>query len=608
MNLLQVRSFFERAIQGDAVSSAANIPSLLLVEEYFEREDGRFLPTIRNPFPPAPLQSFAQKWRADPRPWARQQILAYLDLPLNCAGHNPLVKRLFKHAETISDHELMGAFLVAFDRLIRRVRKTRSHWDWNPQTRKSSMWTEEVLKQPRDVISLPRVHKARNPRTGQPIEVPVPSVTPKLGKLFSFRTRKYLRRRVWRYFRRLGYQKPGEYIPAVAAALCRYRDDDLNTGENLLDSWSLLHACFHESPVLEFRPSAVELKGSLADLKAAPRFQKLWQAPEAVLPLLDLLIDAQSRCVRNWAHQLLEQYHRPRLESLSVEVLLKLLEHDDEEVQQFGAELLSRIQGIERWPISTWLKLLETRNHGALAVICEAMKKTVARQRLSLPQILEIATAQATPVARLGLDLLRQREITTAEDRQLLAAAGKAQCAATGEELARLVLNLVGREESYEPDVVLSLFDSLLRELRVAALDWLRESKAGQQDSVLWCRLLETPFDELRLGLIDMLQRRSTLPGVNREDLTPVWTSVLLGVHRGGRQKPKAVQQVAQAIMDKPELADRLLPVLSAAVRSIRGPEVRAGLAAFATILDQRPELAGSIRKFVPEFAEEALV
>jgi len=277
-------------------------------------------------------------------------------------------------------------------------------------------------------------------------------------------------------------------------------------------------------------------------------------------------------------------------------------------VQQFGAELLSRIQGIERWPITTWLKLLETKNHGALAVICEAMKKTVARQRLSLPQVLEIATAKATPVARLGLDLLRQREIASTEDRKLLVKAGNAQCAATGGELARLVLNLVGREETYEQDVVLSIFDSLLRELRVAALDWLRESKVGQRDSVLWCRLLETPFEELRLGLVDMLERRSTLPGISREDLTPVWTSVLLGVHRGGRQKSKAVQQIAEALIAKPELADRLLPVLTAAVRSIRGPEVRAGLAAFATILEQRPELADSIRKFVPEFAEEALV
>lgn len=589
-------------------SGRPSIPSFLVVEEYFEREDSRFLAAIRNPFPPAQLQSFALKWRADPRPWARKQIFDYLALPLNCPAHNPLVKRLFKHAEAISDHELMGAFLVAFDRLIRRVRKTKTHWDWNPQTRQSSTWTEEVLKQPRDVIPPLRLQKSRNPRTGEWMEVSFPDGLPKNGKLFTFRTRKYLRRRVWRYFRRLGYQHPAEYLPAIAAALCRFQEDDINAGENLIDSWSLMNACFHESPVLKFRPSNVELAGSLADLKPAPKFPKLWQSPEAVLTLLDLLIDAQSRCIRNWARQMLEEFHRQRLEALSVEVLLRLLDHDDEEVQQFGAELLSRIQGIERWPIATWLRLLETKNHGALSVICEAMKKTVARQRLSLPQILEIANAKATPVARLGLELLRQREITSAEDRKLLSAAGRAQCAATGEELARIVLNLAGREETYEPDVVLSLFDSLLREMRVAAVEWLRESKAGQQDSVLWCRLLETPFEELRLGLIDMLERRSTLPGISREDLTPVWTSVLLGVHRGGRQKPKAVQQIAGALIAKPELADRLLPVLSAAVRSIRGPEVRAGLAAFATILEQRPELAVSIRKFVPEFAEEALV
>jgi MFS family permease len=40
--------------------------------------------------------------------------------------------------------------------------------------------------------------------------------------------------------------------PAIAGALIRYSDDDMRAGENLLDNWGLMHACFGKSPVLAF--------------------------------------------------------------------------------------------------------------------------------------------------------------------------------------------------------------------------------------------------------------------------------------------------------------------------------------------------------------------
>ena len=91
--------------------------------------------------------------------------------------------------------------------------------------------------------------------------------------------------------------------------------------------------------------------------------------------------------------------------------------------------------------------------------------------------------------------------------------------------------------------------------------------------------LLETPHDDLRLRLIDRLAKRSALPGCGADNLTPVWSTVLLGVYRGGRQKPKAIVQLSNAIATDPNRADSLLPVLAAAVRSIRRPEARAALA-----------------------------
>jgi hypothetical protein len=76
---------------------------------------------------------------------------------------------------------------------------------------------------------------------------------------------------------------------------------------------------------------------------------------------------------------------------------------------------------------------------------------------------------------------------------------------------------------------------------------------------------------------------------------------VLLGVHRGGRQKVKAVRQLADAIAAEPARAAALLPVLAVAIRSVRGPEMRAGLAAVMSLVAQRPELSGAVREKLPE-------
>jgi hypothetical protein len=112
---------------------------------------------------------------------------------------------------------------------------------------------------------------------------------------------------------------------------------------------------------------------------------------------------------------------------------------------------------------------------------------------------------------------------------------------------------------------------------------------------------LETPFDDLRLALIDELQRKATLPGVNATDLSPVWATVLLGVHRGGRQKNKATGQLADAMIRRPELTPELLPVLAVAVRSIRPPEMQAGLAAISRLLEHCPEVTPLVTRQLPE-------
>jgi hypothetical protein len=298
---------------------------------------------------------------------------------------------------------------------------------------------------------------------------------------------------------------------------------------------------------------------------------------------------------------MLEKFHPPILAQITSERLLLLLESDDQELQQFGAKLLSQSSNAANWPIDTWLRLLETKDPSALAIVCEQFQRHVRKDRLDLTQCLKLATAKPTPVARLGLAFLRERPMASADDRSRLAQLGQAKCGATGGELAAWACGVVGTRETYNREVVIALLDCLTPEVRQGAWTWLAAAPPIPEDPVLWCRLLETPYEDLRLAIVDHLQHKSSLPGTSSGDLTPIWTSVLVGVHRGGRQKQKAIDQIARAILNNGNQTDELLPVLTVAVRSIRKPEMRAGLAALARIATQRPELEPLISRELPE-------
>lgn len=566
---------------------------MLLVEECFAAEDDRFVAELRAVDQPKLLAAFADRWNLDSRPWARRQVVAYLEYPFDRPGHQPVVKRLFKHAEAQGDHELMALFLVAFDRQVRRVITQR--WTWSASFRGGLQ--VEALATPRNAIPGPSSMQ-RDPVTGRP----VPMALPANPRLFKYRTRYYLRRRAWRYFRKLGFGQPEAYPAAIARALIAYRDSDFAKGENILDSWGLLHACFGEHDALEFGPVHPRLKEnrSFGELASAPAFAATWKAPAAGALLFSLLFRAQSRLVRVWAKQTFEREHSAY--AASVDELLQLLDHDDGEIQQLGARLLANAPGLPTLPVTAWLRLLATRNPEALATICELFARHVTGERLSLTQVLELAGAQSVAVARLALMFLQSRTVDSAADRVAITAVADTRCEALAGGLTRWALGHLGKPDVYQTDRVIRFFDSLRSGARDAAWEWLiADGSPGLADSVLWSRLVETPFDDLRLRLVDYLELEAERRAGLVPDLRAVWTSVLLGVHRGGRQKAKAVHQIGEAIGADPAQAEALLPVLAVAVRSVRRPEARAGLAAVMTLLAQRPELTSAVRRFLPE-------
>ena len=276
-----------------------------LVEELFARGDDQFVGELRHVHFAERLGSFASRWIADQRPFARQALLEYLSLPLNCYRHEPLVKRLFKLAEKAGDDELMGAFLVAFDRTIRRARRKRTRhkygtfstrreaeaavrgwesegyerarfnsiYEWNGQFH-ASAWKQE------DVVIMPG--NTRMPRpvgSDQKKNQSIPDFMRQRFErrflLFSLPTRRYLRRRAWRYFRAIGKSDPERYLRAATGFLSRYTDSDTDSDIHLLDNWGLVHALFRFSPALACPARGWEFADgqTLADLAPAPRLR-----------------------------------------------------------------------------------------------------------------------------------------------------------------------------------------------------------------------------------------------------------------------------------------------------------------------------------------------
>lgn len=576
--------------------------SFLLCEEYFAAGNDRFLDAFLETHTPQQLAGFLPRWQQDPRPWAREQMRRYLLHPLDSQGHQVVVKRLFKWAEQQGDTELMAHFAVAFDCLVRRVRKTRHRYDW--QTRTSSQ--EEVLHTPRN--SFPKAEppkQYKNPHTGRTIEYSTP--VPRNARLFKYRTRYYLRRRSWRFFRHLKFQQQERYLPALTEMLRLYRDRDLSQGQDLLECWSLLHAMCRHHPALKFEATNIRVAtgARLAELGPAPAYPELWKNPAAFASLLQLVGEAQAQLIRNWAIELLRREHSSQLSAIPIETTLVWLNHSDAEIRQLGFETLERSTSLNRLPLATWLELLNIDQPELQAQLAELFRRQVPPEKLALADCVELTCAAAVPLASLGWNYLRQQRIEHERDKPLLTRLTKLRCGVLGREVTSWLLGHFGRGEKYDREMISLCCDSLVREVRLAAWDFLVQTTPARDDAVLYARLVESPHDDLRLRLIDELQRKSELPGLTEPALTPLWATVLLGVERGNRQKPKAAAQLAAAMIKEPTQAEKLLPVLLVAVRSIRGPEMRAGLAALMQVLERCPELQATAAAQLPELIFE---
>jgi hypothetical protein len=580
--------------------------SWLMAEDLLERGDPAFVDELRRISDAERLGTFAAKWIADQRPASRVLLLEYLNRPFNAFRHEALLKRLFKLAEKQNDDVLMARFLVGTDRLIRRVRRKRSRYD----TKLNEYWTTERLAIPygSTIPKDPRRRRYRNPSTGEFLFASTQEKHDKL-RLFSPHTRHYLRRRTWRYFRNIGKADPQRYIAGITEALQQYTDNDVIDGIALLDNWGLVHALFHHSPALVAKSNGwILAEGrSLADLAPAPAFESHWQI--SATPLLGLIREARCRPVRQWAVQVLRTHFPNALNTLPLSELLALIVHDDPGISQLAVEALRQSPVIANLRVDAWLKLLDTANPQTLSVLSELMEQHLTPGSISLPQLVKLTCSRPIPIARLGLNWLKSRNIESASEQQSLLELFDAECLPVRPDLITWTRSVLCRSPHFAAAWVLEMLDSSYEDVRKEGWSWFIEEPRACHDVILWQRLLESPYDDIKLQLILLLEGQIKIEDsatIVRSRLAPelvrfLWASVLLNIHRGSRVKPRVVGQIIERLKRRPQEARELLPLLAVSLRSVRGTEWRAGLAGLVQLLENQPELESVVAQMFPE-------
>lgn len=595
-----------------------------LVDELFIQGSDQFVVELRRVHFADRLGDFARQWLSDTRPFARQALFDYLSRPLNCYRHEPLVKRLFKLAEKASDDELVGAFLVAFDRTVRRQRRTKTRyknesfasqkaaegavraWEaegyqnaqinsWSGRIHAWAWKTEPVVVMPGNT-TMPRPRE-KDLKKNQPVSDWERQRLERRHLLFSLPTRRYLRRRAWRYFRAVGKADPARYVRAAAGFLTRYTDADTESDIHLLDNWGLVHALFRHSPALVCPARGWEFAEgkTLADLAPAPRFEAAWaESPSA---LFDVLLRAQSRAVRQWAMWVLLKHQQHWLAAQPIATLLRLADHADPDLAALGFDLLEKAPDLAAVPVEEWLARLDGDDLAKLQRLSDLLARRLDPARVATLDALRLAAYRSKPVAELGLALLKKRSFV-ADDAPSLLPLVQAECEAVRPALTRWLRETLTGFGPVRPEWVLEFLDSKHTDVRAGGWEWLNSS-ALQDEPTIWHRLIESPYDDVRGQLVASLSKHAA--GADPDTVRLLWASVLLNVVRGGRHKPGVVARLVDRLADHPAEANQLVPLLSVAVRSLRGPEFRAGLAGVVRLVEEKPELVSTIRERFPE-------
>jgi hypothetical protein len=531
--------------------------SSLMVDELFRAGDPRVLDEVLSSTNDKKLGALAQPWFTDTRPEMRTALLRYVEDGCDRIGHRLLVKRLFKLAESKGDDELMARFMVAFDRLVRRF--------------------------------------ATN---GRLVSDPtVPENAAGESERFSRSTRRYLARRAFRYFRKLGKSDPARVGRAMRIALPLYRDEHLDTPEKLLDAWSLVHALYAWSHVIvrDSRGVRVAPGRSLGELAPAPYWPAVFEGRDDLLAMLAV---ARSRTVRVWTIAWLRKKYGAELAGVDVATVRPLLASPHDEVALFGAELLRTARGMELLPIDEWLSLLRIESVDVAPHIVAAFEKNVAPKRVSLEQAIDLACARIAAVAELGLRWAKEKKPESPMDLAAVARIAHATVAHVRVDGAKWFLELLDASPHRKPEHLREMFDSRFPDVRALAIEHVKAKPLGESGIPLWFALLESPYDDVRAIVVQNAQAWQKDAGSS--EIEHLASTVLLAVHRGASTKLVMLRRIAERAAERPAEAGRLLSIMSLALRSIRSPERVGALTAIARAAITSDEFRAAVKKHLP--------
>jgi hypothetical protein len=240
--------------------------------------------------------------------------------------------------------------------------------------------------------------------------------------------------------------------------------------------------------------------------------------------------------------------------------------------------------------------------------------KTLTADNVSLREAMELACSRSVPLAELGMAWLESMQPHSDQDFQDLLLSLDAESEHIRPKLVDQVRRKLDRVASKRSQWILEYLDSRFPDVRDVGWTWLQERTEVARDYHLWQRLIETPYDDLRLKVIELLQYES-IPThskagqsmlIDAKRLSPegirfLWATALLNIHRGGKQKPGVVKAMIGRLHAHREEANDLLPILAVALRSIRTTEWQAGLAGIVTWIEKNPDVSDMVQAHFPE-------
>jgi hypothetical protein len=313
--------------------------------------------------------------------------------------------------------------------------------------------------------------------------------------------------------------------------------------------------------------------------------------------VLELVARAKSRPVASFAVWLLERFYGDDLVGLELDQLRPLLVHPREEVQRFAAARLLQARGLERAGIAVWIELLATAGLEALPAICQAVEKFVRPDRLTLDQCIALARSSAAPVAELGLRWAKEK--AKPGDRGKLLALRDAAAPGVRDDAVQWLTKLLRDASDARPEEVRELLDANHADVRTRALAFVGDEPRFDRSPILWAALAESPFPDAQQHLVRKLSTDGD--GLAASARRHLWSTTVLAVRTGARAKRQALRQIAARLVEHPEEAAELLPLLRVSLRSVRVAERRPALAAVARAAFDAPQLRAAIAEHMPE-------